>query len=55
MDGYLTSSNSGSGGRKEYTWLVQGPDAMEIAVTVETPHAGTVTKQAQEKKATEKK
>lgn len=45
----------GSGGRKEYNWLVQGPDAMEIAVTVETPHAGTVTKQAQQKKATEKK
>jgi len=40
----------GSGGRKEYTWLVQGPDAMEIAITVETPHAGTVTKKAEEKK-----
>jgi zinc carboxypeptidase len=40
----------GSGGRAEFTWLVQGPDAMEIAVTVETTHAGTATKVAEEKK-----
>jgi hypothetical protein len=40
----------GSGGRKEYQWLVQGPDAMEIAVSVETTHAGTATKKAEEKK-----
>jgi hypothetical protein len=40
----------GSGGRMEYNWLVQGPEAMEIAVTVETTHAGTVTSQAAEKK-----
>ena len=39
----------GSGGRKEYTWLVQGPAAMEIAVTVETTHAGKATSTAQEK------
>ncbi|NOT30923.1 MAG: hypothetical protein HOP15_10795, partial [Planctomycetes bacterium] len=39
----------GSGGRKEYTWLVQGPAAMEIAVTVETTHAGKATRSAEEK------
>ena len=39
----------GSGGRAEYKWLVQGPDAMEIAVTVETTHAGTATSKAAEK------
>jgi hypothetical protein len=38
----------GSGGRKEYQWLVHGPDAMEIAVTVETTHAGTATRTAEE-------
>jgi hypothetical protein len=37
----------GSGGRKEYAWLVQGPDAMEIAVTVETTHAGTDRRNAE--------
>jgi hypothetical protein len=36
----------GSGGRKEFTWLVQGPEAMEIAVEVETPNAGTATRTA---------
>ena len=40
----------GSGGRKEYTWLVQGPAAMEIAVAVESAHAGKDTKTAEEKK-----
>jgi hypothetical protein len=39
----------GSGGRKELQWLVQGPDAMEIAVSVETTNAGTITQKAQEK------
>jgi len=46
----LLSDLPGSGGRKEYQWLVQGPDAMEIAVSVETSHAGTATRKAEEKK-----
>lgn len=45
----------GSGGRHEFTWLVQGPEAMEIAVSVETTHAGTVTAQARPKQAEEKR
>ncbi len=40
----------GSGGRAEYSWLVQGSEAMEIAVKVESTHAGTVTSKAAEKK-----
>lgn len=40
----------GSGGRRELTWLVSGPDAMELAVTVETPNAGTATRVAEEKR-----
>jgi hypothetical protein len=39
----------GSGGRKEYTWLVQGPAEMEIAVTVESTHAGSATRVAEPK------
>src|SRR5262249_13112991 len=46
----LLSDLPGSGGRKEYTWLVQGPEAMEIAVSVETAHAGATTRKAEEKK-----
>lgn len=41
----------GSGGRHELIWLVQGPEAMEIAVSVETTHAGTVTARALPKEA----
>jgi hypothetical protein len=40
---------AGSGGRQEYTWLVQGPDAMELAVSVETDHAGQVLRKAEVK------
>lgn len=45
----LLSDLPGSGGRKECTWLVQGPAAMEIAVSVESTHAGTDTRKAEEK------
>ncbi len=45
----LLSELAGSGGRAEYTWLVQGPAAMEIAVSVETTHAGKATRTAEEK------
>jgi len=45
----LCSDLPGSGGRKEYTWLVQGPDAMELAVRVETDHAGHVLRKAEVK------
>jgi hypothetical protein len=41
---------AGSGGRRELTWLVQGPDAMEIAVEVESANAGTARRVAEEKK-----
>jgi hypothetical protein len=39
----------GSGGRKEYTWLVHGPDGMELGVAVETDQAGRAFRQAEEK------
>jgi hypothetical protein len=39
---------AGSGGRCEFTWLVHGPAAMELAVRVETDHAGTVICTAEE-------
>lgn len=50
----LLSDLPGSGGRKETTWLVQGPAALEIAlmdiaVSVESTHAGTDTRKAEEK------
>jgi len=45
----------GSGGRHEYTWLVQGPAEMEIAVAVESTHAGTATAMAQEKQEKQEK
>jgi hypothetical protein len=41
---------AGSGGRKEFQWLVQGPDAMEIAVSIETQNAGTAIQKAEVKK-----
>lgn len=46
----LCTDLPGSGGRVEYSWLVQGPDGMELAVTVETTHAGTATRTAEEEK-----
>ncbi len=45
----LLSELAGSGGRKEFTWLVQGPAGMEIAVSVESTHAGSDTRKAEEK------
>lgn len=45
----FTDDLPGSGGRQEFTWLVQGSAAMEIAVRVETPNAGTATRAAEEK------
>jgi len=45
----LLSELSGSGGRKEYTWLVQGPKEMELGVSVETDHAGRAFRKAEEK------
>jgi hypothetical protein len=44
----LVSDLPGSGGRKELTWLVHGPSGMEIAVEVDTDHAGTVSREAEE-------
>ncbi len=37
----------GAGGREEFTWLVTGPESMEIGVTVETTHAGIAQKKAE--------
>ncbi|MEQ1894670.1 MAG: hypothetical protein ABL998_19180, partial [Planctomycetota bacterium] len=45
----LCSELPGTGGRKEYEWLVSGPDAMELAVRVETDHAGNVLQAAEVK------
>jgi len=45
----LLSELPGSGGRKEYKWLVQGPDAMELGVAVETDHAGVAFQKAEVK------
>jgi hypothetical protein len=45
----LCSELAGTGGRKEYEWLVAGPDAMELAVRVETDHAGSVLRKAEVK------
>ncbi len=44
----LLSELPGSGGRKEYTWLVQGPEGTELGVSVETAHAGKVFREAEE-------
>ena len=41
------SSLAGSGGRHEFTWLVTGPDGMEIGVSVDTTHAGVAQKKAE--------
>jgi hypothetical protein len=45
----LVTDLPGSGGRAELAWLVQGPSGMEIAVRVETTHAGAETKNAEAK------
>ena len=37
----------GSGGRQEYTWLVHGPEGMEIGVSVDTDHAGETFRTAE--------
>jgi len=39
----------GSGGRHEYTWLVHGPDGMELGVSVDSDHAGEAFQKAEVK------
>ncbi|HED64292.1 MAG TPA: hypothetical protein ENJ09_01935 [Planctomycetes bacterium] len=44
----LIEDLSGSGGRFEYTALVRGPEGMEIAVTLDSDHAGSDMRTAEE-------
>jgi hypothetical protein len=44
----LVADLPGSGGREELTWLVHGPAGMEIAVEVDTDHAGKAVRAAEE-------
>ena len=45
----LVSTLDGSGGRFEASWLVQGPEGMEVGVSVDTDNAGVDSRKAEVK------